>query len=91
LGLVLIFFLGFDFAVRRIYLAFENKPAGRVADPVFDHGLRPNCAWKDRYGVYEAPYFSNSLGFRDSRIRDVHLTSGSPAVMEKIRGNLGNR
>lgn len=81
LGLVLIFFLGFDFAVRRIYLAFENKPAGRVADPVFDHGLRPNCAWKDRYGVYEAPYFSNSLGFRDSRIRDVPLTSGRPRIL----------
>jgi lysophospholipase L1-like esterase len=81
LGLVLIFFFGFDFAVRRIYLAFEKKPAGRVADPVFDHGLRPNCAWTDRYGVYEAPYFSNSLGFRDSRIRDVPLTSERPRIL----------
>ena len=81
LGLVLIFFLGFDFSARRIYLALEKKQGGRVADSVFDHGLRPNCAWRDRYGKYEAPYFSNSLGFRDSRIRDVPLTSARPRIL----------
>jgi len=81
LGLALVVCLGVDFSVRRIYLKFENKPGGRVADPVFDHGIRPNCAWKDRYGRYEAPYFSNSLGFRDSRIRDVSLTSDHPRIL----------
>jgi hypothetical protein len=64
-----------DFTVRRIYLKVEGKPLGRVADPVFDHGLRPNTAWTDRYGPYTAPYFSNSLGFRDGRIREVSLES----------------
>jgi hypothetical protein len=75
LGLGILLCLGFDFAVRRIYLAWENKPGGRVAHSIYDHSLSPITAWKDRYGYYEAPYFSNSLGFRDGRIREVSLSS----------------
>jgi len=81
LGLALIFCLGLDFGLRRAYVAWQNKPGGRVADPVFDHGLRPNCVWKDRYGTYEAPYFSNSLGFRDGRVREVPLLANHPRIL----------
>jgi len=81
LGLGILICLGLDFAVRRIYLAWENKPGGRVAHPVYDHSLRPNTSWTDRYGYYEAAYFSNSLGFRDGRIREVSLSSDHPRVV----------
>jgi len=81
LGMGLIFCLILDFAVRRIYLVWENKPGGRVAHPVYDHGFRPNSSWIDRYGTYEAPYFSNSLGFRDGQIREVPMDSGRPRVV----------
>ena len=81
LVLALVLCLGLDFGLRRAYVTWQGKPGGRVADPVFDHGLRPNCAWKDRYGTYEAPYFSNSLGFRDSRIREVPLIANHPRIL----------
>jgi len=80
-GLGLLACLILDFALRRMYLAWEGKPSGRVAHPIYDHSLRPNTSWMDRYGIYEAPYYSNSLGFRDGRIREVAMDSGRPRVV----------
>ena len=70
-----------DFLVRRAYVKLWDRPHGRIAHPVYDHGLRPNARWMDRYGPYEAPYFSNSLGFRDGMIREVALDAGRPRVV----------
>jgi lysophospholipase L1-like esterase len=80
-GLVFMLCLGLDFSIRHIYLIWRNKPGGRIADPVFDHGFRPNCMWQDRYGIYEAPYFSNSLGFRDGKIREVQPQASHPRIL----------
>lgn len=70
-----------DFSVRHIYLLFHSPKHGRVADPVFDHGYRPEMAWTDRYGGFSTPFFSNSLGFRDGEIRKVPLVSDKRRVL----------
>lgn len=80
-GVSLLLCLLADFVCRKAYLAWENKPGGRIAHPIYHHSLRPNTSWIDRYGIYEAPYFSNSLGFRDGQIRDVPMESEQPRVV----------
>lgn len=73
--------LTLDFLVRRAYVALSERPHGRIAHPIYDHSLKPNAKWVDRYGPYEAPYFSNSLGFRDGKIREVAMNPGQPRVV----------
>jgi hypothetical protein len=73
--------LAMDFLIRKAYVKFSDRPHGRIAHPIYDHSLKPNASWLDRYGPYEAPYFSNSLGFRDGRIREVALDSSRPRVV----------
>lgn len=70
-----------DFLVRKAYVNFFSRRHGRIAHTIYDHSLRPNSAWTDRYGVYEAPYLSNSLGFRDGKIREVPMASNRPRVV----------
>ena len=57
--------LSADFLARQAYVKMFQRSHGRIAHPVYDHSLRPNTTWIDKYGPYEAPYFSNSLGFRE--------------------------
>jgi len=70
-----------DFLARQAYVKIFSRPHGRIAHPIYDHGFSPNTTWSDKYGPYEVPYFSNSLGFRDGRIREVPLDSGRPRVI----------
>lgn len=69
--------LGLDYGVRQVYLGFRSEPADggpkfpREKHPYYHHGLKPNAAGIDTYGSLRAPYFSNSLGLRDGRIRTV--------------------
>ena len=85
LGLVLA--LAADFGIRQVYLKFkkpgpapESHPI-RVADENFHHGLKPNSQATDSYGPLSAPYFSNSLGLRDEKIRDVPLRTDYPRIL----------
>jgi lysophospholipase L1-like esterase len=77
LGLVLVL----DFASKNTYQAFRRVSHGRVAHPLYDHGIRENFHWNDKYGPLEAPFFSNSLGFRDSAIREIPLKANLPRVL----------
>jgi len=70
-----------DFLIRKAYVRIADRPHGRIAHPIYDHSLKPKASWMDRYGPYEVPYFSNSLGFRDGEIREVELDSGRPRVV----------
>lgn len=45
----------------------------RVSDPVFHHGLAPSVTQVDRWGNIGYPLFTNSLGLRDARVRDLPL------------------
>jgi lysophospholipase L1-like esterase len=79
--------LATDFAVRQIYLKFKKPGPGpeshpiRVADEKFHHGLKPNSQAIDSYGPFSAPYFSNSLGLRDEKIREVPLQADHPRIL----------
>ena len=75
-----------DFGVRQIYLKIWKKPfldthPLRQADEKFHHGIKPNSEGVDTYGPYSAKYFSNSLGLRDERIREVSLAVEYPRIL----------
>ena len=78
--------LTLDFVVRQIYVKVRNKPPGdkpalRISDPLFHHGIKPSSQGVDIFGPYSAPYFSNSLGLRDAEIRDVPLVGKIPRIL----------
>lgn len=85
LGLVVV--LALDFSVRQIYLKFRTPRPGpqshpiRVADEKFHHGIKPNSQAIDSYGHLSAAYFSNSLGLRDERIREVSLQTTQNRIL----------
>lgn len=75
-----------DWGVRQIYLLVWKKPfldlhPHRVQNEYYHHGILPNQASEDIYGPYRAPYFSNSLGFRDAQIREVPLVGDRPRIL----------
>ena len=78
--------LALDFGARQIYLRIRKKPPAdkpglRIPDPLYHHGIKPNAQGMDIFGPYSAPYFSNSLGLRDSEIRNVPLVSAEPRIL----------
>jgi len=78
--------VGLDYGVRQIYLKFWKKPfldthPLRQPDENFHHGIKPNSEGIDIYGPYSAKYFSNSLGLRDEKIRDVPLVVDHPRIL----------
>jgi len=84
LGVVLA--VGLDYGVRQICLKFWKKPfldthPLRQPDENFHHGIKPNSEGIDTYGPYSAKYFSNSLGLRDEKIRDVPLVVDHPRIL----------
>ncbi len=80
--LVVVFTLATDFGFTAAYLWLrdrrtpEDGPEIHVADPVYDHGLRPGARSDDeRWGTLVCTYRVNALGFRDRRVRDVPLAA----------------
>ena len=78
--------LALDFGVRQIYLKVWKKPfldvhPLRQKDENFHHGIKPNSEGLDTYGPYSAKYFSNSLGLRDEKIREVSLEADHPRIL----------
>ena len=51
----------------------------RVRSPLYHHDLAPNTSSTARWGAGTYPFFTNSLGFRDARVRHV------PARSEVLR------
>jgi hypothetical protein len=50
-------------------------------DPVRHHSLKANCAGVVRWGGDSYQFFTNSLGFRDQRIREVPLADARPRIL----------
>lgn len=78
--------VGLDYGVRQVYLKFWKKPfldihPLRQKDENFHHGIKPNAEGVDIYGPHSAKYFSNSLGLRDERIREVALAVDHPRIL----------
>ena len=85
-GLVAVVFLAGDWGVRQLYLLLWKKPfqdlhPHRVRNEIYHHGILPNQVSEDIYGLFRAPYFSNSLGFRDGKVRDVPMVSDEPRIL----------
>jgi hypothetical protein len=53
----------------------------RVHDPVRYHALKPNCSQTDYWGADSYQLTTNSLGFRDEKIREVPLTDSRPRIL----------
>jgi hypothetical protein len=78
--------VGLDFGFRQVYLKYWKKTfldthPLRQPDEKFHHGIRPNSEGIDTYGPYSAKYFSNSLGLRDERIREVVSQVDHPRIL----------
>lgn len=58
-----------------------DKPGLRMPDEYFHHGIKPNSSGTDTYGAYSAPYFSNSLGLRDGKIREVSARKNGARIL----------
>jgi hypothetical protein len=50
-------------------------------DPVRFFALEPNCSCIRLWGKSSYPMFTNNLGFRDDRVRDVSRTDKKPRVL----------
>jgi hypothetical protein len=50
-------------------------------DPVRFYALLPNCSCIRLWGKSSYPMFTNNLGFRDDRVRDVPRTDEKPRVL----------
>jgi hypothetical protein len=53
----------------------------RIPDPVRHHALKPNCTSTEEFGGSSYEFSTNSLGFRDERIREIPLTEARPRVL----------
>ena len=67
-------------AVRRKLQAARSDSC-RVADRVRHHALRPDCISTEHWGKDSYELVTNSLGFRDERIRQVPLTDPRPRIL----------
>ena len=78
-------FLGFDWmysgALRRGNESTLKPNLCRVPDPVRHHALKPNCTTVVGWGRDTYQFFTNSLGFRDEKIRQVPLASSKPRIL----------
>jgi hypothetical protein len=69
-------------AIRRHASKSIDQPdLCQVRDPVRHHAFKPNCATVDYWGADAYKLFTNSLGFRDEKIRDVPLADTRPRIL----------
>ncbi len=61
--------------------AVEDPDPCRERDPIRHHALKPNCASDNYWGTDKFKLFTNSLGMRDERIREVPLRDARPRVL----------
>jgi len=53
----------------------------KVRDPIRHHALKPNCASVGHWGQDSYEFLTNSLGFRDEKIREVPLADARPRIL----------
>ena len=73
-------FLALDWFHTARINATTGNPC-KVPDPVRHHAFKPNCASVSRWGADSYQFFTNDLGFRDEKIRDVPLTDAKPRIL----------
>jgi len=81
LGVFLILDFSYSAAKRRYPTPTASSDSCRMADPVRHHAFLPNCSASDRWGRASYDFVTNSLGFRDQRIRQVPLSDPRPRLL----------
>ena len=67
-------------AIRRIHKPTVTASCG-IRDPVRHHAFRPNCTSNFHWGGSQWEFHTNSLGFRDERVREVPLADSRPRIL----------
>ena len=60
---------------------FKETETCAVLDPIRTHALKPNCAGQRRWGRDTYAFLTNSLGFRDERVRVVPPADPRPRIV----------
>ncbi len=80
---IIVFVLGFvfiDFILGQFKIPYDFSYC-RIKHPYFHHGLKPNCEHLTTWGGITYPIAVNSLGFRDSAVREVPLKSNKHRIL----------
>jgi lysophospholipase L1-like esterase len=62
-------------------LLHDEGRSPRIPDPAYHHTLAPNFDGYDNWGDTRFKVLTDSLGFRDSRVRDIAMSSGVRRVL----------
>ena len=68
-------------AIARAAAARAGTANCRVSDPERHHSYKPNCTFKDHWGKDWYDFSTNSLGFRDEKVRQVPLADNRPRIL----------
>lgn len=79
-GVLVIFIITVDLIAGAIFIP-GNYNTFRCSHPYYHHDFYPNMEAITRWGKREYMVFTNSLGFRDSHIRDVPLKSDKKRIL----------
>jgi hypothetical protein len=78
-------FLGLDWirtaAITRSAMAKAGSISCRISDSVRHHAYKPDCSFTDHWGKDWYSFSTNSLGFRDEKVREVPVTDDKPRIL----------
>ena len=74
---VVIFFLLLDFIAGQIFIIEELRPCNLD----YSHDLKKNLKVKDPWGLVDCTLFTNSLGFKDNKNRNIELVSDKYRIL----------
>lgn len=84
-ALSMVTLLGFDYvysaAVQRQFQSTVKLNSCGMRDPVRAYTFKTNCTCLMNWGRDPYQFYTNSLGFRDERIRDVPLSDAKPRLL----------
>src|SRR5208282_5605215 len=66
--------------IRRSSPTAGKRSCG-IRDPVRHHAFKPNCSSIYPWGGDSYEFVTNSLGFRDEKMRDVPLADARPRIL----------
>jgi hypothetical protein len=67
--------------LHRSHKAAAPPDSCQVLDPLRHHVFKPNCSSTEYWGTDSFRVFTNSLGFRDQKIRDVPRIDARPRIL----------
>ena len=81
--LACVFVAGTDLAFTAAWQRLQKLPdlGLRVRDPVVHHALKPLTSGRERWGLWDAVYHTNSLGLRDRAPRPLPLHADKPRLL----------